>query len=67
MNLKDLIEEVERLKETKRKNRGGTIFNYCRIKLRGIKQAVEAVDEMDKEYFEVYKDWQKLKRILDIK
>ena len=59
-SIKELINEVERLKETKRKNRGGTISNFCRIKLKGIKQAID-----DKKNFDV-KDWNKLKRTLDI-
>ncbi len=62
-SIKELINEVERLKETKRKNRGGTISNFCRIKLKGIKQAIEVID--DKKNFDV-KDWNKLKRTLDI-
>ena len=62
--IKDLMEEVERLKETKRKNRGGTLYNYCRIKLQGIKLVVEAVDFW---IFKDNKDWQKLKRLLDIR
>ena len=70
MNIKELIEEVERLKETKRKNRGGTLYNYCRIKLRGIKQTVEAVD---KDFVVVVqgvkkvRDWLMLKKLLGVK
>jgi len=69
MNIKELIEEVERLKETKRKNRGGTLSNYCRIKLQGIKIAVEVMipyTEINEEY-ELDKDWQKLKKILEVR
>ena len=69
MNLKELIDEVWRLKETKRKNRGGTLSNYCRIKLQGIKIAVEVMipyTEINEEY-ELDKDWQKLKKILEVR
>lgn len=76
MNLKELIKEVERLKED------GKYFLAAlnEKELRGIKQAVEAVDSAyvfinNISYMVIdindtvreYEDFQKLKKLLDIK
>ncbi|KKM17167.1 hypothetical protein LCGC14_1678560 [marine sediment metagenome] len=69
MTLKNLIKEVERLKSIKKKYGGGTIRNYAVTKLRGIKQTVEAVDNIIEEFtvFNERDEWEELKCLLQIK
>ena len=66
MNLKQLIKEVEKLRKV-------ATDTYDNFYLKGIKQTVEAVDKdttgvmwdnMSEEY---HKDWQKLKKLLEVK
>ena len=77
-NLKELIKEVERLLSI-----DGSISSFSYQTLKGIHQTVEAVDELrsyKKKSIKVlyhsslyhsrvedYKDWQKLKKLLEIK
>ncbi len=61
MNLKELIRDVERLNKAEQSER---IF----YRLQGIKQTVEAVDNIKTLYFlEQEIDWQKLKKLLGLK
>ena len=62
MNLKQLIKEVERIEEETKDH------YYVDEKLQGIKQTVEAVDkQFGMRYLFIYKDWQKLKKLLEVK
>jgi len=59
MNLKELINEVERLKRNSKPS------DFSEVSLCWIKQTVEAVDKDIKILFS--KDWQKLKKLLGLK
>ncbi len=70
MNLKELIKEVERLRQEVFEigNSEDDKRAYLNVgKRRGIKQTVEAVDVFTLMSFEEAKDWQKLKKLLGLK
>ena len=70
MNLKELIKEVEMLNKVI--NKKGVIDKLLLRpimeinKLQGIKQTVEAVDNINM-FSKKFKDWQKLKKLLGVK
>ena len=71
MNLKELRKEIERLQKNIRDCEAAewSSLNYD-IKIKGIKQTVEAVDKEFGKYIENYaqlEEWQKIKELLDIK
>ncbi len=75
MNIKELIEEVERLKEQYKVCFNSNELKIIRAEIQGIKQTVEAVVNSPN-YFvvtkynngnEYYKDWQTLKKLLGLK
>ena len=72
MKLKELIKDVERLKEKQKELPMGEGWLKCNDILFGIKQTVEAVDRFEIAEgcgvcVRVEKDWQKLKKLLGLK